>query len=192
MVVELEDIKEYLKITGTSEDDFLDKCQTRSIGEITNYTQTPLESSADNVTLIFPGNGCDEFMIPKKPVTNLKSLEFRANPLDNFEDVTGGTYVLRDVIKVPMIYNINTFFSSYEYRMIATAGYTSSTLPSDIEEMIIEMVSIKYVESLRKDDMQLAVSAIVRNNMGDSVTYTYKDLWKDRWKPALKRYRVIV
>ena len=79
MLIKLQQIKDYLKITDTTSDGLLSSAIDQASSFIVDYTGRNIES--DDYTLRIDGNGQNELLLPHFPVTTLTSLSYNSGTL---------------------------------------------------------------------------------------------------------------
>lgn len=79
MLITLQQLKDYLKITDNTSDDLLSSAIDQASSFIVSYTGRNLE--ATDYTLRIDGNGQDELLLPTFPINSLTSLSYNSGTL---------------------------------------------------------------------------------------------------------------
>lgn len=151
-------VKEYLSITGTSDDDFIDNLIARASEAIENYCKRKFNS--ETLTEYYDGKGSNRIVLDRRPVISITSIhddtdrEYGSATL-----VAASDYVLyedRGIVEYDA--SERTFTSTKAYfadgqknvKVVYVAGY--STIPTDVEQACIMLVALLYNRGEQRAD----------------------------------------
>lgn len=183
MIVSLDSVKSYLKISGTSIDTLLTTFINQSQKEIEKYinknldygSKTIYKSVKDNSTLLLIDDN----------VNSITSLSYRANPLDSWTLISSDLYTI--VLNDNYFIYYDLFETSKEYKIVYNGGW--STIPDDLQSVAIEMTAIKLNESGEGKNV-IGINQIANGFSGNNETTSFIDLFEKRWKRILSKYKV--
>jgi hypothetical protein len=140
----LDDVRTDLNITGTDEDDFLERAITKSSAAIASYCNRvfPVQTYQDLIRPtrdsypFFPPHGGQPIMVVKTPLVTVTSIT------ENDVILVSGTDFEKD-IETGAIYRLDgsghrSSWPSQKVVIVYTAGY--STIPADVEDACVRMV----------------------------------------------------
>lgn len=181
--------KEYLNIasTETKFDAFL----TNLIGDVSkkirNICNQPIEQiglfekdiivDEDNRTMVF------RYTVPTYVLAVTYTLPFSSVdiPVTNYEEFYEG-----HILKVKFYDSINP---DNTYKVSLAVGYTPADIPDEIIATAIEMVAMKFKESVVGENI-LGKQTVGSSQSGLSNTTSYKDM-EAKWKKDLSKFRVL-
>jgi hypothetical protein len=202
MIDILSSVKDYLNIetTDVSNDTLLNRFISSSQKEIENYLDQPIERvSYDvrslNATLCtYKGRNVGIIRFPQFrfyftcPISVL-SIKYREEPEDDeiemTDEVDYNCYYDNYVFIVELS---NHFDLNYIYSVELDLGWdTTSDIPSDIIDVAVEKVAIKYLQSPLKNST-LGLNSKGESLSGGSSTTSYRSLI-DEWNKRLNVYK---
>lgn len=146
----LANVKEYLSITDTSQDDLLNNLIERSSEWIKNFTQRELELLTD-IEEDQDGQGGNEMYAREYPVTDDTTFKLEQRDGGTFGSPTYAEISTDDYLVYPLDGRIvypGGFIKGYsQYRITYSAGYETSPsfdIPADLENACIKIVQALY------------------------------------------------
>ena len=134
-----------------------------------------------------------QFVFPYGPVTALTMARLSDFAGDTFDDVTSGTYRLRNEDRYSWVEYPSGFADGTTYRLTHTVGYASNAIPDDIAHCINITAATEYARSPKaglgrdwdlkkrgKDDKGVAIQ---------DEWMSIDDLRKLVWEPTVSTYR---
>lgn len=176
----LANVKEFLNIANTEDDELLSRLITECSGAASNYINRTILSQS--YTEKYDGNDSDVLMVRQTPVTAVTSLANNGIPIQLSSDgVTkfGFTFDDNCIIMVKGVFPRGRRNIVVAY----TAGY--ALIPVDVEEAIIEFVSDRYRMRGRIGEKSKALP------QGGSVSYDTSYM-SDKVKGSLSNYRRLI
>lgn len=145
-LVSLEDAKDFLKISGESEDSIIESMINRASSWANSYTQRLLLSRTN--TDYYDGDGTGTLILNQYPVTTLTSLYDdvdRAFGAGTAIDVSSNV-VLDGNNGLIRLFNQAVAFNKgiLNVKAVYTAGYTLATVPASIQEAVLLYVGNSY------------------------------------------------
>lgn len=155
----LANVKQWVNVSGTGDDGLL----TRLITSVSNFIQTWLNRTMASVayTETYDGSGGVRQMTVNFPVTAVSSVTVDGSAIPQSTGVTVPGYTF-DLYGLVMRGSYRFARGQQNVVISYTAGY--ATLPVEIEQAAIELVSLRYAERRRP-----GVSS--QNIGGETVTY---------------------
>jgi len=190
MIISVATAKTYMKIDSaeTGYDSFLTELITEATNEIETYCGQRFEESSR--TLIFDGNGTNEYIISTLPVSAVASLSYRDTPFDSWTAISSSDYTtLKSGGVTSLFYNGTLIEGRQNYKVVATIGYASNAIPAEINAVLKEMVAVKFDES-PNGAARLAKLGTSRTIDGFATNETFENL-RPKWHKRLKNYRRI-
>lgn len=175
----IENVREYLRIKGTTDDAMIARLIKGASKLMTTYMNRDI--SAKDYTEVFDGKGSNYHVFGNYPVNNISFVyagDISMMPAQNNNSsgyvhdhekvVLNGGIFPRGMLNCKVVYN---------------AGYT--TIPDDLEQACIELVGFKYkaIEHLDQQSKQLAA--------GETVTFITKDI-PQTVKVVLNHYKKVI
>ena len=197
-IVTLSQVKNYLGLPDnySDVDTYLDTASTGLIdlcsGEIEKYLGTKVYSQA--VTAYLNGSGTSTQEVPMGPIVSITSIQYRTVFNGSWTDLfTSSDYYYTDPLTDPYkIVGYQDSFPSGErnIKIIYNCGWSS--IPSDIQQVCLEMVAMRLKESKAKGPSEntLGKSSVSASGPNASGSTSYEDMWP-RWARVLDRYRRI-
>ena len=150
MIDTLENVKNYLDITGDDYDTILTDFCTQADEIIKNFLCRDIEESS--YVEYYDGNGKSKLILRQMPVTTLTKVEH----------YDGSSYVEKDTDdydRALILHDENGIYldgytfvkGTYNYRITYTAGYSSTTMPEVIKLAFKKLVQLVYDESPLKN-----------------------------------------
>ena len=195
MINVLSQVKAYLNMdpVATTHDVYLTQLIVNTQKEVDSYIDQPIEQSGVNLrTELRNVNGTLSIYIPYTVPVSVIEVYFKSmSPV-----VT--TWTLIDPTMYNLYYNGNVQYiylnqgisTAYEYRISLAVGYLTASIPADIQQVVTEMVAIKYKNSVQGDNT-LGKASVGTSMNGASVTDSMKEMWP-QWKRILSKYQMIV
>lgn len=192
MIITVAKAKEYmLRDTGeTTLDTFITDLITEAQNEIEGYCGQQFEQSSR--TYIFDGNGLNEYPFTTLPVASspAATLHYRDTPFDSWTAIASTEVtILRDKGVNSMMYNGLFIENRLNYKITATVGFASGSIPAILNGILKEMTYVKFRESAQGAAM-LAKTGTSRSIDGFAQNETYEDL-RPKWYARLKSFRKI-
>lgn len=182
------EVKAYLNITNSTNDTQLTAYCDRVQKQCEQYCNQHFDSTSHDY--YFTGLGSEYYVMPFRTITAVNSIYYRIRPTDTWVALSAINYALYEDGKINKLYNYGSFLYGYHYKVNITSGYSYLNMPTDLKQILIEMVSTIYAESKLSGDSRLAVDQVVTSFAGEITNKRYLDLWQTRWKELLKPYRV--
>ena len=174
MLVQLQEIKEYLKLASTTHDALLNNLNERSQSLVERIINSKLD--LQTIYKLYIINNKTEILLDEN---NIESISLISDDVD----VTNKTYsntiteYFTD-IKTGLIHFVNELENDYLY-----IEYKTHITDPGIKEIILTLIAKKYYDI---DQKRYGVNA--KNLMGESITFSYSDITKEN-REYLKRYR---
>ncbi len=185
MIISLTELKNYLNVSGTTNDTFYTQLINEATNYINNFVRYNVESGSR--TIYFSSqSGCYLFLNDIN-VTAITTLKYKSLPTENYTTVSSAKYALQKIQGLQYLYCEDGY--GYEINeLVYTAGY--STIPDVIKNVAIEMVTMKIKESgLGKSQLGLAVQTETRNNVTE--TNQIQSL-QNKWHNMLQPYKLML
>lgn len=141
MLITLQQIKDYLKITDNTSDALLTSAIKQAGDFIESYTGRKLE--ATDYTLRIDGNGQDELVLPHFPVNTLTSLSYNSGTLGTpvWTSFDANNYMVdSETGIVSLTFSLNRGIKNI--RAVFNAWYT--TIPEDIQRATMQIATYYY------------------------------------------------
>lgn len=179
-------VKEYLKLNGNTNDTFIGHLIDDVTTEIESYCGQPIEQ----VSIILKKLQIvdDTVILPFTVPVVIMSIEYTLPFENSYSTLEPTEYEFYYDGYVPMIWFRNGIDDEYTWKITVAAGYTPSDIPKEILSVAIEMVAIKFKESVVGED-RLGKQSISTGMSGSNSTTTFKDLLPS-WKAKLQKYKV--
>jgi len=206
MVDILDEIKGYLAIdlTDTTNDVLLNRLTASAQKEVENYLNSPFELvsvvarklNVRTTTYIYNDLGVKVGIFTGNQVrfyynvpVSVSSIYYRADSdddatliSDEYYDEYFDGYVY--VIEFSDYYN-----SDYIYTINLAVGWENASIPEDIMDVLIEMVSIKYLQS-PLIDKTLGLNSKATSLSGGNASDSFKDM-RNEWRSRVDPYKMI-
>lgn len=180
-MITLNSAKDYLALTTTANDSFLNTLISYASTQIETICQAPI--IATDVTYYFDGLGAEFKYLPFIQVNALNTVSERDYPNESW---AVETCYLTEKNNVYYAWNENTF-DSKQYKAELNVGF--STIPNDIKLICTEIVATLYNES-NKGDGRLGIETHDTQGLnGLTQNTTFKSLTNE-WRNRLKKYTV--
>ena len=185
MIVELIDVKNYLKI---------DSLETGYDGLLTGFIQSSEQeiNSICNQHIVkalftenFIGAGATTKLLHNYPITDITVIQSRVVPVGSYTVLATTNYELFEMNSNYFVYNLNFFSAGSYYQIAYNSGYLSTVIPKAIQQVATEMVAIKFKESSGR----LGLSQDNESLQGVSLNKVFKDL-DSKWRERLSPYRI--
>lgn len=188
VMITLTELKQYLNITDSSKDTFLQSCIDSSVCEIEDFCNRKL--SPDTYVEYLDGNNKTEIYLRNKPINSISSIEC-FDEYDTFVDLFTGSDTASNSVQIITQHNLIKLLKGYFFykgckniKITYTAGY--STTPDDIKSVLLELATIKFYNSPLSGHARLGKASDNINSVtGEAVTYKAPD-----WKTVLNKYRL--
>ena len=192
MIISVATAKDYMKIDSgeTAWDTLITALITESQNEIEAYCGQRFEQSER--TYIFDGNGLSEYIFTTLPVASspVATLHYRDTPFDSWTAIASTEVtILRDKGVYSMLYTGLFIENRLNYKITATVGYASGSIPAILNAVLKEMTYVKFRESAQGAAM-LAKTGTSRSIDGFAQNETYEDL-RPKWYARLRSFRRI-
>jgi uncharacterized phiE125 gp8 family phage protein len=146
MILNVDDVKQFLGITITTDDDLLLELTRAVIKQTENKCNRTFE--ADEYTEYYDGKYSSELQLNVYPVSALTSVH------DDVDRVYGSDTLIdsSDLVlygEEGIIYYDGDVFSDgrKNVKVVYTAGYTVNTIPPDLKQGLIELIGASYIEA---------------------------------------------
>ncbi len=174
----LVNVKQYLSLTGPEDDALLSRLITAASAFIQSHLNRTFASQS--YTEKRNGNGGQRLSFSNFPVTAVSSVAVDGVAIPAAADATKAGYIFSSTM---LFLNGWSFTRGYQNVAIAyTAGYVA--VPADIEQVCIDLVSLKYRERDR-----IGISS--KTLGGETVNYVKSDL-SDEVKNTLRQYQKVI
>jgi hypothetical protein len=147
----LENIKEYLNITGTDDDLLLENLIDRATGIIEIICNRPLKNVDGQDALVaqteyFNGGGRSKLFLKYYPISSITSIHDDPDRVYGADTlIDSDEYAFWADEGIVEFDGAGTVGSGVKnIKVIYKGGYTAATLPYDIEQICIELVAILY------------------------------------------------
>lgn len=193
-LVTLANYKTALGISGTAEDAKLTQYSLEIDDRIKSYLGYSLEQ-ANYTDEIYDGNGTNELYPRDIPVTAITTLQvFEGMNSDDTEDWETWRVADDDYTRLLIRKNGLVIFmdgnvfpkGNQNIKLTYTAGYTSVTLPQDIQGVCKELMILKY----KGIDQRALGTPSISLGVGSSGSYTY-ELDEDKILKKIEHYKLI-
>jgi len=192
-LVTLADYKTALGVSGTTEDTKLTQYSLEIDARIKAYLGYDIEQ-ANYTNELYDGDGTQIICPRAIPVTTFTKLEvyegLNTDDTEDWEEWTQGDEYSRVVLKNSgyEIYLDGNCFpeGTQNVRLAYTAGYTSATLPQDIQGVCIELMILKY-KGIDKGNLGQPSLSL---GMGSNATVSI-DLDEDKILKKIEHYRIV-
>lgn len=175
----LANVKQWVNVTNSTDDSLL----TRLITSVSNFMQSWLNRQLTSTAYAdaYDGADTDTVMIPNYPVTAVASVVVDNIPIPASTDPTtpGWTF---DQYSVRLIGGYRFSRGRSNVVINYTAGY--STMPVEIEQACIELVSLRYAERLRPGVTSRSIG-------GENISYSSAGI-SDSVSELLQQYKKVV
>jgi hypothetical protein len=177
----LANVKSFMTITNTDDDALLQRLLTQVSGAVANYLNRNL--LVQSYTERYDGNDAHRLCLRQSPITDVASLLINGSSIP--ESTDGGIVLPGYAFDGFYIYlNGYQFYRGVQNVIVTyTAGFPS--IPFDVEEAVIEMVSDRYKMKSRIGEKSKALQG------GGSVSYD-TDYMSDKVKGSLSNYRRMI
>jgi len=177
----LANLKQFLNITGSGNDAFLENLVDRTTDLFENLTNRNLKArdysydsgaaAYDPDNAVFDGNGMDTLILPQYPVNNVTTLRINETEIDERPSIYGCGWVLDR--KNGILHLVCYVFTGGRQNidLAYNAGY--STVPEDLEQAVIEHAAWLWRQSTPGGAM-LGVSS--KSLADGTITYMGKEM----------------
>jgi len=192
-LVTLADYKTALGVSGSTEDAKLTQYSLEIDARVKAYLGYDIEQ-ATYTEQVYDGTG-DYYLYPRHvPVTTFTKLEvFEGLNDDNTEDWEEWTVAAGDFDRMVIINGYILYMGSVVFpegiqnvRLAYTAGYTSATLPDDIQAACKELMILKY-KGIDKGNLGQPSLSL---GMGSNATVSI-DLDEDKILKKIEHYKIV-
>lgn len=174
--------KDYLGIKDNNSDSFITDLISYCQEYILNYINQPLLTSTSQY--IFEGNDSEYRVLKYFPIQSLTSLKFKTNQLSTLTDCDATKYSLITTEEGTKLYFDSKFLKNTFYQVTYVYGHTS--VPVDVQGVLIEMVAIGFKNS----NERIGLQSINQSVNGISATTQFKDE-QPKWNKILNKYKYI-
>ena len=143
-IIDKEDLKDFLDISGSDDDAFLDKCGVWAQGIIESWCKRKFEET-EYEEEDYGGDSTSILYLRQYPVIEISAISIDDTPLSN----VGSDYVKLNK-KTGAVYLVSAVFTKKEYpnvKITYKAGYASDGMPEDVKFAILELAALIYRES---------------------------------------------
>jgi hypothetical protein len=176
---ELEDVKKWLGITGTGDDELIGRLITAQSAVIEQYCNRKFKAAS--YELVVDGNGKNTMIIPHYPIISVDSLMVNGISVPAYSFGMSG-YGYRFGQMSITLYGSCFIRGAGNVSMEVFAGYQK--IPADLAQACIELVALRYRERDR-------IGHISKSIAGETVSFT-QEAMPDPIKQALADYRRVV
>ena len=148
MIIETDDLKEFLKITNDESDDFLEKCILWAQGIIESHCKRTFEE-AEYTAEEYTGDGSGILYLRQYPL-----VEVTAITIDDAAMSDVGSDCVKLNARTGAVYLVSAVFTKKDYpnvQITYTAGYSSDDMPEEIRYAVIELAALIWKESTKGD-----------------------------------------
>ena len=192
------EVKTYLKITGATQDAFLADLITKVTSIIESYCDQPIvqigktETSLlresigyDNDTQqnIYNDNVLFTYSVP----TSVTKIEYTIPFENSYTELATTEYEVYYDGWTLKIWFRNGYSTTYTWKVSLAVGYDANSIPEDIQQVAIEMVAMKFKESVQGENI-LGKSTVSDSQSGATANTNYKNMWIE-WKKVLDHYK---
>lgn len=190
-MLSLTKLKSYLNITDNSKDTLLQSCINASVAEIEDICRRKLTSGS--YTEYLNGNNKHEIHLRHYPVIAVTSITY-FDGYETWDDLfIGGDTIEDSSILIPQTNTLKLLkgYSFYKgcnnIKITYTAGYDEDDSPEDIQSVLLEIASLKYMNSPLSGHSRLGKSSDnVNSATGESTNYQTPE-----WVSVLNKYRLL-
>ena len=192
-LVDLDDYKTAIGVSGTDEDGKLSQYSLEIDARVKAFLGYDIEET-EYTEETYDGNGT-QYLFPKAiPVTSITKLEIYDGLDSDGEEVWDEWVQNTDYSRLILMNGGMIIFidgnefedGQQNFRLTYTAGYTSDTLPQDIQAVCKELMVLKY-KGLDKGNLGQPSLSL---GMGSNVSVNY-DLDEDKILKKIEHYRLI-
>lgn len=183
----LADVKSYLKITKSDYDTILGKFITSIETHLKLLLNQPIQQ--EGLVLKKLDIEGDYIVLPYTVPTVVSSVQYTLPFESTLYTLTETTdYVIFYEGYVQKIWIKGGINKDYVWKISVAAGWATAAIPDDLIQVGIEMVSMKFKESVVGDNI-LGKSNVSSSMSGGSSTTSYKDMMTE-WNKVLNKYKI--
>ncbi len=176
----LDNLKGYLGITSTTDDVLLGRMIESASDFVESVTDRTFALTSYNTVL--DGIGGTRLLLPNYPIVSVSSLTIDGRSIPAAASSQGSGYLFNS-FKLTLCGGQYAFCRGQSNVVVAyQAGY--ATIPADIEQATIEMISLRYKERDR-------IGMISKSIGGETVAYSQKDMPASA-STVLKKYARVI
>lgn len=170
-ILSLEDIKSFIRVIGTEDDEDIRSFLSSAITEAEDITNRQFAKAT--YELYLPNFPRENFCFPKNPVNEIVSIEYM--DLDgNYQTIDSSTYYLYKKYEVGQIVfdvlpNVQIKWHKQAIKITFTSGYENN-FPADLKQWLKVRVSTLFEY---REELTAGVS-VAKNNHVDSILQRYK------------------
>lgn len=174
-----ENVKQYLGITGTADDALLNSLIESASAFVAQYLSRQIEQG--QVTEYFSGRGRDALILSEGPIASIDAVVADDQPLPASLDKSTGWKEAGG-----WLLYVNGRWPEGRQNIVVTytAGYAPGSIPADIEQAVIDLVSLRYKERDR-------IGFQSKSLAGETVTFMIRDLSQFA-RTALNNFRKVI
>jgi hypothetical protein len=185
-MITVQDVKTFLNIADTTNDEFIASCIDISVGELNILTNHRLDSAES--CEYYSGNGEDNMLLRNYPPESVTSIKvFNKNGSYTFDDIFEGDDNVSNSIELIeetgciILKKGYVFIKGALIEIVYTAGYKENgagiyKTPADLKSVMIQMTAKHFLDSFKGSSLFLKRSTNIGGASSSGTVYRELDL----------------